>query len=652
MTRHVILGNGNMLVCMDKDARIRDFYYPYVGQENHVSSNMHRIGVWVDGNFAWVSRNDWSLSIGYKKNALVSEIVAFNDKLKVELVINEAVHHKKNVFVRRVAVKNKGEGKREIRVFFSQHFHISETNIGGTVYYNPLLESIINYKGKRYFLMGGQHNGKMFSDYATGNAGGVNEKLGTYVDCENGALSKNSIEHGAVDSAIGFSVVLKKGGSGDIDYWIAVGKKHSEISKLREYVIDKGVVKLLKDVEKHWIEWLGRSKKDFGLLDEKIVDLFNRSLLIVRAQTDNGGAIIAANDTHTFRFKNDTYSYMWPRDGALIARSLDRVGHKDVTSRFFKFCARVISDEGYLLHKYKPDGSLGSSWHSWLKGDKLQLPIQEDETALLLDALWKHYCRHEDHDMIKQMYGNFIKKAGDFLFDFRDENGLPKESFDLWEEKLGVHTFTCSTTYAGLLAASEFAKVFGSKNDVKRYKDAAEGVKEAIMKYLYDDKKGIFLKGVYYDDKGKMLRDETIDVSTFYGLFEYHVLDIDDPKMLLTAEKTIEKLWCITPCGGLSRYVGDQYYRKKGEPENPWIISTMWLAEYYIMKAKNLDDLRYAKDLLDWVVERALPSGALSEQLDPLNGSPLSVAPLTWSHAGFVIAVLKYLDRYKELGGK
>ncbi|MDF2661136.1 MAG: glycoside hydrolase family 15 protein, partial [Paenibacillus sp.] len=42
-------------------------------------------------------------------------------------------------------------------------------------------------------------------------------------------------------------------------------------------------------------------------------------------------------------------------------------------------------------------------------------------------------------------------------------------------------------------------------------------------------------------------------------------------------------------------------------------------------------------------------TGVLPEQLDPFDGSPLSVAPLTWSHATFVLAVVKYTNKVKEL---
>ncbi|MCW8965345.1 MAG: glycoside hydrolase family 15 protein [Candidatus Pacearchaeota archaeon] len=653
MTRHIILGNGNMLACLDKNANIRDLYFPYVGQENHVSSNVHKTGVFVDGIFSWVTKDEWQIDINYKKDSLVSKIRAYNDNLKIELLINEAVHYRKNIFLRRVEVRNLGGANRKIKVFFRQHFHILEANIGDTVYYNPELDSIIDYKGKRYFLIGGQTKGKSFDDYATGTAGGVQNKLGTYVDAEDGILSKNPIEHGSVDSTIAFSLELGENKKQIIDYWIIAGHKHSEIKELRNYVFNETPLKLIKETETHWRNWLEKKKVNFHKLDKRIQDLFRRSLLIVKAQTDNRGAIIAANDTHTFRYKKDTYSYMWPRDGALVARSLDHVGHYGITERFFRFCAKAISEDGYLFHKYRPDGSMGSSWHSWLKGDKLQLPIQEDETALILDALWKHHFHHKDDDMIKDMYKNFIKKISDFLYNFRDEKtGLPKESYDLWEEKLGIHTFTCSTVYAGLIAAKNFAEKFGTKKDAKKYESAAEKLKEIIPNYLYDEEEGIFLKRVYYDNEGNLKKDNVIDVSTLYGLFEYNVLDIDDERLTKTVKKTLEKLWCQTGCGGLCRYENDFYFRQRDAPENPWFISTMWLAEYYIAKAKSLKELEPAKKLLDWVVKNALPSGVLSEQISSINCETLSVAPLTWSHASFIIAVDKYLDKYEEIVGK
>jgi hypothetical protein len=42
----------------------------------------------------------------------------------------------------------------------------------------------------------------------------------------------------------------------------------------------------------------------------------------------------------------------------------------------------------------------------------------------------------------------------------------------------------------------------------------------------------------------------------------------------------------------------------------------------------------------------------LAEQVDPYTGAPLSVAPLTWSHAAFVLACHHVLDRMNALSKK
>ena len=84
-------------------------------------------------------------------------------------------------------------------------------------------------------------------------------------------------------------------------------------------------------------------------------------------------------------------------------------------------------------------------------------------------------------------------------------------------------------------------------------------------------------------------------------------------------------------------------------PGNPWIICTLWVANFQIDSAASLADLEAPKRTLEWVVRQSLESGVLPEQLNPYDGTPLSVAPLTWSHATFVQSVSKYAVKYKEL---
>ena len=57
-------------------------------------------------------------------------------------------------------------------------------------------------------------------------------------------------------------------------------------------------------------------------------------------------------------------------------------------------------------------------------------------------------------------------------------------------------------------------------------------------------------------------------------------------------------------------------------------------------------------EVFDWVGQRARPSGVLPEQVHPHNGDPVSVSPLTWSHAVVVTTVLRWLLKHAELSGK
>lgn len=126
--------------------------------------------------------------------------------------------------------------------------------------------------------------------------------------------------------------------------------------------------------------------------------------------------------------------------------------------------------------------------------------------------------------------------------------------------------------------------------------------------------------------------------------------------MIRTMDAVERGLTVKTSVGGISRYQNDYYFQKSQDieniPGNPWIICSLWMAEWKINRAQTLADLDEPRRTLNWVVDNALESGILPEQLDPYTGEPLSVAPLTWSHSTFVLTVLKYLEKYEQLKGK
>jgi GH15 family glucan-1,4-alpha-glucosidase len=186
--------------------------------------------------------------------------------------------------------------------------------------------------------------------------------------------------------------MLHPGGSSTVTYWICAGKDYEEVKALDDKVRTKTPQRMMLRTEAYWRLWATKEGFDFSPLSKSVRDLFIRSELIVRTQIDHDGAIIAANDYDITRFAGDTYSYMWPRDGALVSYALVLAGQSELSQEFFRFAQRVIEKSGYFLHKYNPTGTLASSWHPWTLDGKRILPIQQDETALVVWALRRHFC--------------------------------------------------------------------------------------------------------------------------------------------------------------------------------------------------------------------------------------------------------------------
>ena len=82
-------------------------------------------------------------------------------------------------------------------------------------------------------------------------------------------------------------------------------------------------------------------------------------------------------------------------------------------------------------------------------------------------------------------------------------------------------------------------------------------------------------------------------------------------------------------------------------PTLPWFVCTLWLAQWQIRRATSLSDLDEPAQLLGWVAARSLASGVLAEQVHPIDGHPLSVSPLTWSHGTFIQAIMDYLEKHE-----
>ncbi|MGI8787668.1 MAG: glycoside hydrolase family 15 protein [Pyrinomonadaceae bacterium] len=645
--RDIPVGNGSLLVTFDDKYQIRDVYFPHVGQENHTEGFPFRFGVWADGEFSWIFADGWTRRLNYLSETLVTDVRLTNENLGIEIVCNDTVASHENIFLRRVSVSNLRDAKREIRVFLHQDFRIYENKISDTAYYDPETSALVHYKKHRYFLI---NTAPAFDGFSTGRKA-FRDQEGTWRDAEDGLLNGGAITEGSVDSTVGVFLNLEARETKEFYYWICAGTSHEEIVRLNNHIHEQTPQQYLNYTENYWRVWVNKNDMDYADLSPEIVNLYKRSLLVIRTQIDNDGAILAANDSDVTIRATDHYSYLWTRDGAFVANALDLAGYSFLTRKFFYLCAKIIHDDGYFLQKYNSDGTVASGWHAawdvWAK--RKLVPIQEDETALVIWALWEHYDKFREIEFARKFYRSLITKAAEFMCAFRDEKlRLPLPSWNLWENQRGIHTFTCSTVVGGLRAAANFARLFAEHARAEKYEAVADEIIAAMREYLYSPKDERFLRALNFHGDEHYESDATIDASLF-GAFYFGAFSARDEMVKNTMRAIEETLSIKTEIGGIGRFENDDYMRVADDTNgNAWFICTLWLADYYIAVSQSKEDLRKALEILEWTTKRAQPSGVLAEQVNPLTGEAVSVSPLTWSHSTFVATTLRYLEKLKE----
>ena len=648
MPRDIPVGNGRVLVAFDRDYQVRDMYFPNVGKENQAGRDPCKMGVWADGEFSWMGP-EWIKTLNYRENTLVTDVVARNDRLGIELHFADCVDSDEPTFIREVRVKDLRGSPREVRLFFHYDFNLYGCGARDTACYDTQTRGVLHYNDKRFCLVNTSTPTRFGVDQYAVGVKGMPGMQGTWRDAEDGQLSGNASAFGNVDSTVGINLTLEPFAEEPCYTWVTFGYNYSEVKANNTYVWEKSPAELIRRTNNFWLTWAKKEDMNLEALPEQVRKEFIRSLLILRTQTDIDGAIVSGNDSEALRYDCDSYSYVWPREAAIVAMGLDAAGYADIARSFYLFCAASQAEEGFMLPKYLSDGAVGPILHPWVQDGVRVLPIQEDETALTLFALWKHFELYRDLDFIDPIYHTFIVESAEFLADHIDhETDLPLSSYDLWEERFGVHTFTVSAVIGGLWAGAKFAQTFGDDELARKYNTIADKMKAAMVKYLYHNDLGRFARSAYKID-GAYDLDMTIDTQLI-AIWAAGVFPPDDPRVISTMEQVRQTLFVQTDIGGMARYQNDLFLRADPHlPGNPWIVCTAWLAQWEIERARNVDELGRAMPLIEWVCQRALPSGVLPEQVNPHTGEPISVSPSTFAHGKLVHVVMLYLEKLERL---
>lgn len=640
MARPIVLSNGELHVGLNDYGLVHDFYFPYVGLENHAADNAlrHHVGVWVDGTLSWLDDGTWQTTFSYPHTALIGHTVAKNTTMAITIEFDDMVDAEYSALLRNIHVISDSSETRDIRLFMHQAFIIGDSGSNtDTAQYIPSDHAMFHYRGRRAFIISGMVDGGSWFDQYTCGLFGIEGREGTYKDAEDGELSMCNVEHGRVDSTLRFKLNIEPHGSARVNYWVACGTSLREALYIHKQIPKQGYHARFAATAHYWHTWLAPAKKLAAKLPKQYQSKFIDSLMILKSHIDKRGAVIASTDTAMLNYWRDVYNYTWPRDGAYAVWPLIRIGYYDEPYRFFEFCRRGLNAGGYVSHKYRADGALGSSWHPYLhdNGD-ITPPIQSDETASVLFVFAQFYHTTDDAKLLHDFYEPLVVPTANFLAEFIDKTGLPKPSYDLWEENYMVTLYTTAITQAALSAASDLADARNDTDSAVKWRTAADTMAQRAREVFYNNERHAFYKGYRVNTDGTHTLDETIDMSGIYGAFMYGLYAADSPE-ITSAIATAQAAFTYNPASpGLPRYEGDTYQRYDNSPPNHWPIVSMWYAQHCL----ELDKTSEAMQIVDWVMSKMRSTGAIPEQITVATGENASVEPLTWSQAEYISTLL------------
>jgi glucoamylase len=215
--------------------------------------------------------------------------------------------------------------------------------------------------------------------------------------------------------------------------------------------------------------------------------------------------------------------------------------------------------------------------------------------------------------------------------------------YDIWEEDLAQHYYTCLVQFAALAKGADWAQARGDADYAARLNAAAGPVRDTLDGF-WSAEKGHYLSRLMPDGQASA---KALDFAAMLGVLHAGLAtgthSIADERVLQTLNR-LEALfatdYAINRRAGaglaLGRYSGDVYFSG-----GAYFFCTFGAAEYYYkLAAAKADASLIAKGdaILDMARRSIPPSGEISEQFDQTTGEQTSAKSLTWSYASFLTA--------------
>ncbi|MFW5702733.1 MAG: glycoside hydrolase family 15 protein [Candidatus Dojkabacteria bacterium] len=572
------ISSDRLLINIDYEGDIVDLCWPIKGADNLLLRDKIEYFLWEGSNYLAKRGQDVSTSASY-------EVSGDNIRQEIEIVNNSV--ESKIVSLYLLLKPDFGSNKSR-----------------DCVLWDTINNSLIFYeRGKYLSVQCESHKIEQFACHSPQD----NNSLGALPD-KHGNLSNNPVATGEVEASMKVNIRVKSKEATRVIFLYALSNTPDGSRGMAKVKKKNELVKKAKNIASSLAEEVGLN----AYYSERLMILAQTSAEITIGSLNENGSIFAAVDSTPIKNGGvEDYSYMWGRDAALTIMSLlnfiDLLSPSYVRklTRGFDFLATGYSTYGFEVHRFHLDQPVpASTWHEISNERQMQI----DQLALVLIA----------YDKFKKVTGNSSKKferilddAVDFLSGYVEDSGLHKPCFDLWENHFGQFL-------SEQIALTKVLEVYGRK-------ELAEMSRKQIVNYFFDSEKNSFTRGNFEKYHEKIAGDD-LDAS-FHWLWQFEMIPADHKQLKSTIEHTEKYLRAEN--GGYLRYVKD-FYLLEDETKNgnPWYITTLWFAQYYLKTG----DLAATREAIEFVLDHMEPTGLLPEMAEANTGLSLSVRPLVWSH--------------------
>jgi glucoamylase len=303
------------------------------------------------------------------------------------------------------------------------------------------------------------------------------------------------------------------------------------------------------------------------------------------------------------------WKHSWPRDSSWVAVALADTGHRADSLRILEFLGRVQRPDGTWDARYLLDGSGAVNDGR---------PAELDAVGWVPWAVWSWFAVQRPGSRPARAHlaalWPMVKAAADAAVRSLAPDGLPRRSMDYWENSDEVTLGTAAPVLAGLRAADDLAGILGSDRDARRWATAADRLAAAIESAF----------GPFGYHRRPYERSGTDAAVTFLG----PPLQVPTP----AAERAVRTAESALRIGNGGLLPGTRW---PGNPTTAWTAETAFFALFHASTGQH----QQAERILAWLDAHRTRLGALPEQVDA-SGRPVSVAPLAWTDAVVLLALL------------